>query len=171
MKANKRRFICRSTALSLVLSVLSMSTAQAAEGVRWVDLPKKIGRSKMRSDGREDREYRVVTKDGLVHVGHRLTFSPTGVRPTDPGPAIPREQVVEIRIRRDGRLKDALLAPGAVLFSGLDSDHPLLFIGTFLLAPVLLPVALGVTAAAAPVVLPVEGIRRLLPDKVVRVVP
>jgi len=171
MKTNTCRSASKLIALSLVTSVLSFSTAQAAEAVQWSDLQKKIGRGKIRSDKREDRQYRVVTKDGLIHVGHRLIFSPTGVRLTDPGPAIPREQVVEIRIHRDGRLKDALLAPGAVLFSGVDSDKPLCIISTILLAPVLAPVALGVTAAAAPVVLPVEGIRRLLPDKVVRVAP
>jgi hypothetical protein len=170
MKANKRRFLCRPIALSLVLSVLSFSTAQAAEGVRWVDLPKKIGRGKIRSDDREDRQYRVVTKDGLTQVGHKLIFSPTDVRLTDSGPSIPREQVVEIRIHRDRRISDALLAPGSAVFlAAVGKDEYWIFSWRVLLVPVLVPVTLGVVAAAAPVSLSVEAIRRRLPDKVVRV--
>jgi len=46
----------------------------AAESVQWSDLPQKIGHGKMRSDGREDREYRVVTEEGAIHKGYALFF-------------------------------------------------------------------------------------------------
>jgi hypothetical protein len=90
------------------------------------------------------------------------------VRLGNSGPAIPREQVVEIRIYRDALLSDALLAPARALFSsggggdsyGIDPWQLLL-----------LPVAYGVAAAAAPVSLSVEAISRRPPDKVVRVAP
>jgi hypothetical protein len=172
MKTNKRRFLCSPIALSLVLSVLSFSTAQAAEGVRWVDLPKKIGRGKIRWDDREDRQYRVVTKDGLTHVGRPIIFSPNDVWLGESGPTMPREQVVEIRIHRDALLSDALLAPGRALFSSVDGGGGGGYdfgIGPWEL--LLLPVVYGVVGAAAPVTLSVEAIRRRLPDKVVRVAP
>lgn len=162
----------RLIALLLVLMLLSLSSTRAAESVRWTDLPKKIGRGKMRADGREGRQYRVVTKDGLSHVGYKLMFGPNNVRLTDSGPSIPREQVAEIRIHRDGRLADALRAPGSALASGLiGSDEAWLVSWKVLLLPVLIPVALGADAAAVPVVIPIHAIQRHLPDKVIRVAP
>ena len=172
MKVNKPRFPCRNIALLLVLALLYLPSAQAAEGVPWADLPKKIGRGKMRLDGREDRLYRVVTKDGLTHVGRPLIFSPKGVTLGESGSIIPREQVVEIRIHRDRLLFDALAAPGNALFSGaLGKDEYGLFSWRVLLLPVLIPLTLGVNVAAAPVSVSVEAIKRRLPDKVVRVAP
>jgi hypothetical protein len=159
----------------LVPAMLSLSTAQAADAVQWIDLPKKIGKGKMRTDGREDRQYRVVTKDGQIYAGYRLLFGPASVRLSDSGPQIPREKVTEIQIHRDGRLRDALFAPGGEAMAlilkpvcGGDLDYclPLL-----LFVPLLAPVALGVSAAAAPIVLPIQGIKRLLPDKVIKVAP
>jgi hypothetical protein len=170
MKANKRCFPSRVTALSLVLALLSFSSAQAAEAARWVDLPKKIGRGKMRWDHREDRQYRVVTKDGQTHVGRKLIFSPTDVRLWESGASIPREQVVEIRMHRDALLSDALLAPARALFSGSGGGGGYDW-GFDPWQLQLLPVALAVVAAAAPLVLPVEAVKRRLPDKVIRVAP
>jgi len=48
--------LSRLIALLLVLMLLSLSSTRAAESVRWTDLPKKIGRGKMRADGREGRQ-------------------------------------------------------------------------------------------------------------------
>src|SRR5271156_38997 len=70
MKANALQFTSR-----IVAGLLSLSMAQAADAVRWNDLPNKIGHGKMRSDDREDRQYRIITKDGLTHVGYALIFS------------------------------------------------------------------------------------------------
>jgi hypothetical protein len=103
-------------------------------------------------------------------IGHKLFFPPSDVSLSDLGPIIPREQVKEIRIHRDGRLSDALVTPGgAVLDSLCSSDSYCFPVSPFLL--LLIPVALGATAVAAPFVLPIEGIKRLLPDRVVTVAP
>ena len=170
---NKNRFASRIIAAGLVPAVLFLTTflaptAIAGDAVPWNDLPKKIGRGKMRRDNREDREYRVVTKDGLIHTGYELRFSPTDVRLGTSGTGIPRDQIAEIRVHRDGSLVDAIFAPARRFVPGGHDDwdiRPLLFL------PLLVPIILGVTAATAPVVLPVQGIKRLLPDRVVRVAP
>lgn len=163
MKAKTKRCTSKIIAGLLVPFTVFATTAVAGDAVSWNDLPKKIGHGKMRTDNREDRQYRVVTKDGLTHVGYQLLFSPTDVKLADSGPSISREDVVEIRIHRDQILMDALFAPAAVVLP--DSvDDPLEFI-------LRLPVAMGAVAVSAPVVLPIQGVKRLLPDKVVRVAP
>jgi hypothetical protein len=144
----------------------------AAEPVQWSDLPKKIGHGKMRSDGREDREYRVVTKDGAIHKGHAFIFSSVGVKVEASGPFIPREQVAEIRIHRDRKLRDALIAPTSLILTpivGSDDGFQLLITWPLLIPGI--PLAFGVNAAAIPLILPTEGIRRLLPDEVFEVAP
>jgi hypothetical protein len=79
MKANCGRFVSSSIVGLLVPALLSLSTAWAADSVPWADLAKAIGHGKMRSDDREDREYRVVTKAGISYVGQRLFIGPNGV--------------------------------------------------------------------------------------------
>jgi hypothetical protein len=154
----------------LVPAILLLSTAQAADLVQWSDLPNKIGHGKMRSDDREDRQYRVVTKDGLTHVGYALIFSPADVKFTRSGPSIPREQVTEIRIHRDRRLWDAFMAPSsAVLDPTCRGANSFCFPGSTVL--LLITVALSADAAVSPITLPLEGIKRLLPDKVIKVAP
>jgi len=166
MKANSRCFALRSIAV-----LLSLSTAWAADPVPWADLVKTIGHGKMRSDGREDREYRVVTKAGSGYVGHQIYIGPNGLSFAPSGAIIPREQVAEIRIHRDARLSDALLSPGGKVFDSLCSGGDSY---CFLVSPIvflLIPAAIGITAAAAPFVLPIEGVKRLLPDRVIKVTP
>ena len=167
MKANSRHFASRSIAV-----LLSLSAAWAADPVPWADLAKIIGHGKMRSDGREDREYRVVMKSGISHVGHQLFIGRNGLSFAPSGAIIPREQVAEIRIHREALLWDALKKPGGTVFDPLCSGGGgvlCLLIGPFVL--LLIPVAIGITAAAAPIVLPIEGIKRLLPDRVIKVTP
>jgi hypothetical protein len=166
MKANARHTASRIIAGVLVPAILSLSSAQAAEAVQWVDLPKKIGRGKTRLDSREDRQYRIVTKDGQTHGGGQLIFRSNDVSFTESGPSIPREQVKEIRIHRDRLISDALFAPASAVSQGSEAffSNP---VGIFLFIPVML----GVTAVAAPFVLPIEGVKRLLPDKVIKVAP
>jgi hypothetical protein len=158
MKTNKSR-------ITAVLLAFSLSIAQAAEPVKWDDLSMKVwGRHK-------DREYRVVTKDGTVHKGYELAFNSAGVRVSPSEPPIPREQLKEIRIHRTRRLADALMAPGDRVFGPLCGGGEF---GCFLLwvfAPIAIPVGVGMDVAAAPIILPIEGIRRLLPDKVIKVAP
>jgi hypothetical protein len=156
----------------LVPAILSLSTASAADPVPWADLAKTVGHGKMRSDGREDREYRVVTTAGISYVGHQIYIGPNGVSFAPSGPLIPREQVAEIRIHRDVKLSDALKKPGGMVFDPLCSGRDgglCLLIGPFVL--LLIPVAIGITAAAAPFVLSIEGVKRLLPDRVIKVTP
>jgi len=169
MQTNPRPFASGTITSFLVPAKLSLSTAQAADPVQWTDLPKKIGHGKMRSDNREDRQYRVVTKDGRAFIGHKLLFSPRDVSLSESGPAIPREQVAEIRIHRDARFRDALVAPGAAVVDRICSDEEYCLVS--LLGLLAIPVALGATAVAAPVVLPIEGVKRLLPDRVIKVAP
>jgi hypothetical protein len=114
MKNSTRTFTLKAIAGLLVPVTLSCSIAQAAETVPWNDLPEKIGKGKMRTDGREDRQYRVVTTAGVTHSGYNLAFTPGDVKVTPPDVTIPREQVKEIRIARDPRLRDALFTPGVV---------------------------------------------------------
>lgn len=171
MKANRRRFASPRIASLLVPAILSMSAAQAADAVQWADLPKTIGHGRMRSDNREDRAYRVVTKADLIYSSHELIFSPHAVAVSRTGPSISREEVAEIRIHRDTRLSDALVAPGRkVLHSVCRGDYDYC-VPVLLFFPVLLPVALGASAVAAPFILPVEGVKRLLPDRVIKVAP
>lgn len=171
----KRQQACccsRFIAVSLLTMMLSLSTLQAREPVTWNDLGKKIGHGRMRPDNREDREYRVITKDGAMHVGRPLYIQASGIRLGEAGLIIPREQVAEIRIHCDRRWRDALLTPGGVFFSFfVGSDEYWILSWRVLLLPALLPATVGVVAASAPVALPVEAIRRRLPDKVVRVAP
>ena len=164
MKTNKRRFPAGIVAGLLAPAILFLPTAQAADAVQWADLPKKIGHGKLRSDERENRRYSVVTKDGQTEIAYTLSFSATDVRLNESGPSIPREQVAEIRIHRDGRWLDAFFAPaGAILDVCSGEGYVLVFLA--------MPVALGVTVAASPITLPIEGVKRLLPDKVIKVAP
>jgi hypothetical protein len=149
----------------LVPAILSF----AADLVQWSDLPQKIGHGKMRSDGREDREYRVVTKDGMIHKGYTLILRQREVQVGAAGLPIPREQVTEIRIHRNRLLWDALIAPSSAVLDPMCSSDSYCFPGPWTV--LLLPVALGADAAAAPFILPMEAIKRLLPDKVFRVAP
>jgi hypothetical protein len=142
--------------------ILSLATLRAAETVAWPDLPWRIGD--------KERGYSVITKSGAIFRGRTLLFTSTDVRLTQSGPAIPREQVVEIRIDRHEPWKDALLAPA---YEVIGRTPFILFF--FVDNPVVnilgwIPTA-GVIAATAPAVAATEGVRRLLPPKVIKVTP
>ena len=168
MKIAAKRVISRINVGLLISTTLSLTTAVARDAVPWTDLPKKIGHGKMRTDEREDRQYRVVMKDGSTHFGYKIIFSSNGVRLDTSGPELPRDQIVEIGIHRDGLLTDEIFTPARKFMPAARDDYD---IRPLLLMPVLLPFLLGVTAATAPVVLPIQGVKRLLPDKVIKVAP
>jgi hypothetical protein len=156
--------------------MLGLTTLQAATEVQWLDLQSKIGHGKKGPDGREDRQYRVVTKDAHTHVGYKIIFTSADVRVADTDPAIPREQVKEIRVRRAVSFWDALFGPAAAFFSASGAfDNGGGGSWDFGIDPVqiifLLPVALAVTAVAAPFALPSDAVKRFRPDKVFRVAP
>jgi hypothetical protein len=140
----------------LLPAIFSVSTLQAAEMIAWSDLPREVGS--------QDREYSVVTRAGDTFRGRSLVFSPLGVRVTESGPWIPRGQVTEVRIPRYRLWKDALSAPAGILAGAA------IFPNAAALAIVAIPMV-GITAASAPVVVVVEGVKRLLPAKVIKVAP
>jgi len=155
----------------LVPAILSLSAAHAANTILWDDVPKKLGHGKMRSDGREDRQYLVVTKDGQAHVGYKLIFRANEITLGDGGQSYSRDQVKEIHIRHDGRWSDALLAPASAPFR---NDQTGIGAAIWLCTPLALigvPVLLGITAAAAPIVLSIHVIKKTLPDRVIQIAP
>jgi hypothetical protein len=164
MKVTQQRFFSRIIAGMLLPAILTLSPAQAADAVQWDDLPKKIG-GKIRTDNPDRHQYRVVTKDGQTYADSALFFGPSSVSLSESGPAIPREQVTEIRIHRYGPLWEALFRPAVTIAPGSNDE------GIIFEAPFLLPIWLAITAVAAPIVLPVEGVKRLLPDRVFKVAP
>jgi hypothetical protein len=157
----------RMTAALLLPAFLSVSTLQAAETVAWADLPKAIG------EQRGDRYLTVVTKTGEIYRSQSLVFSPLGVSYAGSDSPIPREQVVEIRIRHRMPWKDVFfVAPAFVcapaLLVGLSTGDAAAGVVVLVL---LAPVALGVGLAAAPFAAVIEGVRRIARDKVVKVAP
>lgn len=152
----KQLIASRIAAILLLAPIFSISTLQAADTVAWSDLPREVGS--------QDREYSVLTKAGDTFRGRRLVFGPLGVRVTELGPWIPREQVTEVRIPRYKFWKDALSAPAGVLAGAA------IFPNAAVLAVMAIPMV-GITAASAPVVVVVEGVKRLLPARVIKVAP
>jgi hypothetical protein len=94
-----------------------------------------------------------VTKDDVVRA---LTLNSSDVKVAPSGSPILREQVMEIRIHRDRRLSDALLAPGGKILYPLCGNSEWCFPNPFMLLT-LIPVALVSTVAAAPIVVPIAG--------------
>jgi hypothetical protein len=165
MNANTRCFISRIIGGLLLPAMLS--TAQAADVLQWNDLAKKIG-GKRRSANPESQQYRVVTKDGRIYAGSGLFFTAAAISVSESGPSIPREQITEFRVHRYGPLVTALFVPASKVMLASHGDYDIV---PLLLFPLLLPVLLGVTAVTAPIVLPIEGVKRLLPDKVYKLAP
>lgn len=153
------------SSITAVLLLASFSLAQAAEPMRWDDLSTKVW------DRHNDREYRVVTKDGTVHKGYELSFNSVGVKASPSEPIIPRDQVKEIRIHRIKPLNDVFFAPSDKIFDACGGDDGWGCLALWPLLPVLVPVALGSNIAAAPITLPIEGIKHLIQDKSFKVAP
>jgi hypothetical protein len=172
MKHTRRRAL--QIIASLLLPAILSSTLHAAETVRWADLPKKVGKGKALFDGQEDREYMIITKAGETYRSQTLLFGPTDVSLTEPDRSVPSEQVAEIRIRHRMRWTDAFLAPPAI---GLGALANVFSSGELGIGPpppedfLLLPLALGVGLAAAPFVAVIEGTRRLVPARALKVKP
>jgi len=125
----------------------------------------------MRSDDVNSRRYRVVTRDGRSYAGYGLFFGAVGVSVRESDAAIPREQVMEIHIHRYGPLWQALFTPAGAITPGTSGGGGDYDFGDPFKILLMVPVWMGVTAVSAPVVLPIEGVKRLLPDKVYRVAP
>ena len=145
----------RKQLVALVLTpILVISSAQAADAVRWEDLPKKIGNGKA-------REYTIVTKDGNTRKGQRLNFFPKVVS-LDYKSYIPREDIAEFRIHHHQEMSEAALGPCGKLFGPIE--------WVVYIPPMAL--VMGATCIAMePPATVVEAVRRLLPDKVIKVAP
>ena len=139
----------------LLASILASSSAHAADAVRWEDLPKKIGTG-------YGRQYTVVTRDGNSRKGIALAFRPQGVLLNDSVHEISRDDVSEIRIHHHLAFDAASGRPMDRLFSaaGYTSAFAILFV-----------LAIPIYVITAPPAIAVEGIRRMLPDKVIKVAP
>jgi len=170
MNTNTRRLTSRIAAGLLVPAMLSVSTAQAAEAVPWDELPKKLELNRIHGK-RPNRQYHVVTTDGKTYADYGLVFSPTDVKLMYAGSSIPREQVKEIRISRHGRFWDAFFVPADALLTRIGGEDAFVLLLIPPISLVMVPLSVGLTAAAAPIVLPTEGIKRLLPDNVIQVAP
>ena len=139
----------------LVAPILAISTAQAAEAVRWDDLPKKMG-------DRKAHKYTIVTKEGARQKARQLLFSAKGVK--FGGTEIPREEVAEIRIHHHLAMGEASGVPAFKVFSHVGESGIIFF-------PIMVPAFAALYAVTAPPALAVEGIWRMLPDKVIKVAP
>jgi hypothetical protein len=117
-----------------------------------------------------DLEYSIVTKTGETYRGQWLIFSPWGTASvTDSGPSFSGEEVAEVRIRHHLPWGEAFALPVVKLVDEIDGSEERLLPSpvVYLFAPVLI----GVGVATAPVVAVVEGIRRMRPARVIKIVP
>jgi hypothetical protein len=152
-------------------AILLTSSARAAEVVSWDDLPEKIGHGKRvyTLDGmvmgysREDRSYTIVTTSGKKFRLRSMGIYREGVR--GDGQDIPGDRIVEIRIHHTGRFTDPLTQS----FDGLLKAY-LLFSHVGLAVPeVVIPTGIAYGLATPVPLIAIEGIRRLLPAKVIKV--
>jgi hypothetical protein len=157
--------------LLLGFAALLGSTARAADVAHWDNLKEKIGHGRegfgLRLDEccREDRIYTVVTTSG-----EKFHFTAMAVDRTHvwgDGPDIPVERIAEIRIRHKGRFADPVtqsLLGGLFVCAVL--GHACAPLGV-----VVIPVAVGFGAVITVPLIAAEGIWRLKPAKVIKVVP
>jgi hypothetical protein len=154
------------------LIVWSGSAARAADPVSWDDLPAKIGHGKavfsIDFDGnsqREDRAFTVVTT-----AGEKVHLNSMGIDNTHlwgDGFDIPREQVDEVRIRHKGSFNEVITqsVEGGLFVCnhlGKACEHAAVFIAV-------IPVAVAYGIVSTIPCLAIEGIRRLLPAKTIKV--
>jgi hypothetical protein len=141
----------------LLPAMLSLGTARAAETRTWPELPDKIGN--------QGADYSVVTKTRENFRGRQLAFNPLRVFVAGPDSIVAQEQVAEIHIRHHESWKEVIVAPAAHMIASAPS----------MISPVgiwfLVPAGAGVTVVTAPFTLAIEGLRRLLPAKVIQLAP
>jgi hypothetical protein len=154
----------RKIAAILLLTVAWASMAEASEKIYWEDLPKRIGKQ-------SNRDLVVVTKDGARFRGRNICFSGSDLRISChdiPDTLIAREDVTQIVIRQKGRYS-GMLGHGSEKVAntlwhvpGLGTAVGFLF--------VICPAVLIWVGAEAAVLLPLEGIARLVPAKVIEII-
>lgn len=162
------KLIPRSNALKLAAglllpAVLLTSPVHAADTVPLFALSTKIGHGKLGNQGQEDREYTLITKAGTTYRSRGLTVGRDTVE-LSPGLKIPLGDVAEIKIKHRLEWQSAIEAPASAIVGEA-------YIFPTPVGLVLVPVLLAVTAVGAPVTIAMEGIKRLLPAKVITVQP
>jgi hypothetical protein len=159
---NNRR--SRKIAAILLLTIACASMADAAESVRWEDLPKRIRKQ-------SSRDFVVVTKDGARFRGRDICFGRSDLRLSChdiPDTLIAREDVAQIVIRQKGRYSGMVghgserLANALWHAPGLRNIFGLLFVD--------IPVVLAWVGVEAAVLVPAEGLSRLVPTKLIEIV-
>jgi hypothetical protein len=147
----------------LCFAMLLPGLVQAEETIHWDDLTKII------NDGKHDesREYTIVTESGLKLKTKELSISQAALQVLQPYQLIPHDQVKEVQVRHRGRLSYFAWILNKYC-DGRGDEYGCLFDPTVL---ILLPIDLAYGAAATPLMLPIEGVRRLLPAKIYKIAP
>jgi hypothetical protein len=148
----------------LLLTIACGSMAEAAEKVRWEDLPKRIRKQ-------SNRDFVVVTKDGARFRGRDICFGRSDLRLSChdiPDTLIAREDVSQIVIRQKGRYSGMVGHGSEGLANALWHAPGLRNVFGFLFFDI--PAVLAWVGAEAAVLLPMEGVARLVPAKVFEVV-
>ena len=144
--------------------IASVSTIHAADAVGRSDLGKAVGQGKLDSEDREDREYTLITRNGTAYRSRHLVFLGSDKILVSTGVLVPFGDVAKIQIKHHKEWGEAIGQPARVLPAGED----------LIFSPLLIPWLAGallITGATAPVTVAAEGIRRLLPAKVITVKP
>ena len=162
------------SALDLVLialvSVASVGAGQAADKIRYEDIPQHIARF---GTVLEHRGFTVVTIDGKKYESRRLRVEADHVElfhGAGPGEKVPSEQIARIEIRQAGRyfhhIEESALGPLIVGAAASESWGPAGFIlGTALASPFW-----SYTAVTAPFFFAADAIAFFLPPKVFEIV-
>ena len=137
---------CKIAAI-LLLTIACSSMAKASEKMRWEDLPKRIRKQ-------TNRDFVVLTKNGGRFRGRFIQFAPSGLAVFDNrhSESISREKVARILIGQNGRYSSQMM-------DEFDEVVIILF-------P---PYAVYVGIRAA-ILLPLEGVARLVPAKVIEII-
>jgi hypothetical protein len=157
-------------ALIAFVSLVSMGAGQAAEKIRYEEIPDHIGRF---GEVLAYRGFTVVTIDGTKYQGRQLRLEADHVvlfRDAGMGDSVPSEQVERIEIRQTGRYIHHVLYSALVplLFGAVicqDSGSACLFIVSALFSP-----TLAYTAVTAPFFLAADAIGFFLPPKVYEII-
>jgi hypothetical protein len=160
------------TELVVVLAAIGcVGTAQAAERIRYEEIPNHIGPFGTYIAW---RGIAVITVDGVKHSGRQLLLQPDHLRvfrKDDDWEDLPSDHVARIEIRQRGRfLTYAEMAFSLPLFFPAieceDSHHPVICwtISSVAFSPV------WATVAATPFFLAAEGVTFFIPPKVYEIV-
>jgi hypothetical protein len=169
----------RHTILAVILAMGSMGAAQAAEKIRYEDIPNRLAIFGTIVGG---FRVKVVTRDGSEHTGRALRLGPNGVLVLGIADAlkeeISSEDIARIEIRRGRHLFDSSIASATVavetpeLVCGFDEkpSRSCMSIAALVLSP--FEAAFAVFAVgSAPVTLAFDGAQFLLPPRVFEIVP